>query len=311
MSDPSFITLLTEDYIRIMKDEYQRPIYGAQADTLYEGISTLNYIMDAEELFKEMVPQLDSSEFYQVVVNGPPGSGKSTLARELAHHAHLVGYHPIYISGFDITKAPTTIARDVVGHNKVCIILDDLSYIMNAISAKSGSKIKSFAMLIRHYLKQANGGKEVNVMVIVIAHFTTAVPPVFKNSNVWLFSHPTMLEYDNMLKLVGRKQEARESLERIFASVINIQEKAGKKKDIILNMKGKKYTFRWGDKTDPGDGRLMLIMFNGTPKIYNSKNTFCPECQHIGFGVQVHEADYQMNRPSEEDAMQSEKRGTQ
>jgi len=311
MSDPGFIHLLTEDYLRLMQTEYERPVYGEPQETVHGGISTIESIMNADDLFKEIEPQLNSSEFYQLVINGPPGSGKSTLARELAHHAHGVGYHPIYISGFDITKAPVTIEREVVGHNKVCIVLDDLSYVMNAISAKTGSKIKNFAMLIRHFLKQANGGKEVNVMLIVIAHFNTAVPPVFKNANVWLFSQPTMLEYDTMVKLVGRKQEARDGLEKKFSTITKIQEMAGKNKELMLNILGHKYSFKWGDKTDPGDGRLMLILANSKPQIYNSKDVYCEVCKHIGFGVQIDRANYQMNNPSQDDAAKAEERGTQ
>lgn len=312
MSDPGFINMLTLDYIRLLGHEYKPTrAYGEAEPQKLGDFNDLTSIMDAKALFKLLAPQLDASEFYQIMLNGGPGSGKSTLAREIAHYAHEQGYEPLYISGFDITEAPSKLAKGVIGHTKVAIILDDLSYIMNAISAKAGSKIKNFAMLIRHYLKQANNGIEVNVLLIVIAHFNTAVPPIFKNSNLWIFSRPTMLEFEHMQKIVGRQQQQKELLEKTYQSVTAIQARAGKNKNLTLTFQGTNYPFKWGDKTDPGDGRLMLMILNGKPGIYQSQNTYCDKCKHIGFGVKVNQADYDTQRPSEEDAENSKKRGTQ
>jgi hypothetical protein len=223
----------------------------------------------------------------------------------------LQGYEPLYISGFEITEAPSKLAKGVVGHNKVAIILDDLSYIMNAISAKSGSKIKNFAMLIRHFLKQANNGQDVNVLLIVIAHFNTAVPPIFKNTNLYIFTRPTAIEYEYMMKLVGRKEEMKNKLEKTYSSLLSIQNQAGKNKNLTLTFQGNKYPFKWGDKTDAGDGRLMLMIFNNKPSIYQSQNNYCDKCKHIGFGVQINQANYQTNNPSQDDVQDAKKRGTQ
>jgi energy-coupling factor transporter ATP-binding protein EcfA2 len=310
MSDPGFISLLTLDYLRIMADEYKRPVYGLQPKTI-GSFDDLTSIMDADTLFKLLSPQLDASEFYQIMLSGGPGSGKSTLAREVAHYAHSAGYEPLYVSGFEITEAPSKLAKGVIGHTKVAIIFDDLSYVMNAISAKAGSKIKNFAMLIRHFLMQANGGTPVNILLIIIAHFNTAVPPVFKNSNLWIFTRPTMLEYDFMLKYVGRKQETKEALERIYNSLSVIQARAGKNKNLMLTFQGTNYPFKWGDKTDPGDGRLMLMILDSKPMIYQSQNVFCDKCKHIGFGVKIDQANYETKNPKQEDAAAAEKRGTQ
>jgi hypothetical protein len=210
-------------------------------------------------------------------------------------------------------EAPEKFTEQAQGHDKVAIILDDLSYVMGAVGGRSQSKSKSFFMLIRHALRDRNTGQTPKVLLIVIAHFNTAVPPIFKNSNVWIFSKPTMLEYDQMVKLVGRKQEAKDDLERMFSAIVNIQAKAMSERDIRLNIAGHKYSFHWGSKGDPGDGRLMLLIVNSKAMIYNSQNVYCEACKDIGFAVQVRKDDYKTNRPSEDksEKQKSDEAGTQ
>lgn len=302
MSDPSIIFLITEDYKHMIQQEAEaRRAKGIVQDPQkpQDGIGNLQSIFDAKRLFAEIEPQLESSDFYLLSVSGQQGSGKSTLARELTHFAHLAGYKPIYSSGFDIMEAPDTFSREAVGFDKVCIILDDLSYVLGAVSGKAQSKSKSFFGLIRHFLTQANNGKPVKVMVIVIAHFTTAIPPMFKNTNVWVFSKPTTLEYDAMIKVVGRNQNSRDQLDKIFNAVMKIQALANKNKDLVLTFQDSKYSFRWGSKEDPGNGRLVMLILNGKPMIYNSHNEYCKICEHVGFGVRVQSQDYQMARPAD------------
>jgi len=295
MSSPDFLELLNADYANRLA---QAKIFNTtpEEDAAPRGVGGLKIIVDANDLFRQITPQLASSEFYLLMVNGQQGSGKSTIARELAHKAHGLGYDLMYSSGFDIIDAPTKFVDQAkaLGSTKICVVLDDLSYVMSATSAKTQSKIKSFFALIRHAL-------QAKVFIIVISHFTTAVPPIFKNSNVWIFSKPTTQEYDGMIKIVGRRETQRAKLETMFQSVNRLQEEANKNPEVHFKMDGKPYVFRWGSKEDPGDGRLMLAIFDGEPQIYNSKNVSCPQCVGIGFGVKVRTEDYKSKRPSEED----------
>ena len=295
MTEPTFLALLTHDYLQLVdKEPESYPHLTKKEDSAAKDMDGLKMVVDADELFAQIQPQLDSSDFYLLMVNGQQGSGKSTLARELTHKVHSLGYQPLYSSGFDIIEAPEEFVKQAGGHDKVCVILDDLSYVMSATSAKTQSKIKSFFALIRHFLKA-------KIFVIVIAHFTTAVPPIFKNSNVWIFSKPTTMEYDAMVKIVGRGQKIRENLEKMFNAVRKIQDNAMKNKDVMIRVAGRPYKFRWGDKTDPGDGRLMLMLLNGEPLLYQSHNISCPMCENIGFKVNINKDDYTTARPANED----------
>jgi hypothetical protein len=220
----------------------------------------------------------------------------------------LAGYQPIHLSGFDVTRSQDLLRQGLAGKDKACVILDDLSYVMNAVSAKEASKLKSIFTLIRHVLTDANTEQTTKVFLIVNAHFSTAVPPVFKNTNVWIFTKPTSLEQEAMSKIIGRNKKRREELETLFRNVSDIQLKAFKRPEIILNLQKERYSYRWGTKTDPGDGRMMLILFEGRPMVYNSHNTFCDICKHVASPVKVDLDQYRMFTKKEQDA---QKRGTQ
>lgn len=297
MSDPRFVAAFTrwyEDYL----EEYMRPKgeieQEPQPNNEPGDVSGLKLIVDADELFSQISPQLDSSDFFLLMVNGQQGSGKSTVARELAHKAHTAGYKIVYSSGVDIVESPDKVTREAKGFRKICLVLDDASYAITTVSSRSQNKLKSFFGLIRHALEGAQ------VLVIVNIHVTTGVPPIFKNSGVWIFSKPTALEYDACLKIGGRNKKSRDALEKMFQSIVSIQAASTKSKDIPLTLYGRNYNFRWGSKDDPGDGRLMLLLLNGEPLVYNSTNTFCEECKHVAFSVKVRAEDYITKRPSEE-----------
>jgi hypothetical protein len=294
MSDPHLISILTNEYLMLAAGDPPTPPDAPIAGDSEPGdVSGLSIIVDADELFSRIEPQLDSSDFYLLMLNGQQGSGKSTIARELSHHAHTVGYKTLYSSGFDIIDAPEKFVREAEGADKVCIILDDMSYIMSATSSRTQSKIKSFFALIRHALKA-------KIFVIVISHFTTAVPPIFKNSNVWIYSHPTTQEYDGMVKIIGTDKKAKQGLHRMFKSVMDIQAAAQRNHVIPLNLGGRDYSFVWGDKSNSGDGRLMLMLMDGEALVYNSTDTYCDVCKGIGFGVKLNMEDYLSKRPGKE-----------
>jgi hypothetical protein len=275
---PKALELLTKHYEELSEIQIEAVEIDAEDQT--GSVETQELIINADQLWADIKPQVDASEFFLLMVDGMPGSGKSSIARELGHKAHNDGFKLLYASGFNVLDAPKDFIEQGRGFEKICIVLDDMSYALNAVAGKDASAFKNFFSLIRHALKA-------RVFVIVIAHFTTAVPPIFKNSNVWIFSAPTTQEYDWMMKIVGRKQTSQRRLQQMFQGVTDMQAAAKDNNMLEFDMYGNSYKFQWGVKGNPGDGRLMLLLQNGTPKIYNSKYVSCEKCKHIGVGVEV------------------------
>lgn len=302
-SDPSrFIEVLTWDYLnRLQAGVARGEVTVAEAPRDGSMLSRLQFVFNAKKLFKEIKPALDSSEYYLLMINGSQGSGKSTVARSICHTAHQYGYKLLYSSGFDLITAPSKLKEQAEGAKKVAIVVDDVSYILGATSSRTQSKVKNFFGMIRHAL----GGAQ--VLLIFITHVQSALPPILRNSNVWLFTAPTTLEYDTLVRLVGRGKEARESLQKTFERLTEIQSTAKKEKDVTLTFKGQKYNFRWGDRHDKGHGRLMLLVLNGEVMFYNSEDEHCPECQNIAFNVTIRPEDYTTKRPSEENEDETKK----
>lgn len=269
---------LNEMYAEVVQSqEQQAPAEDAEAKT----VNKLKLMVEPEELWEEIKPQVDSSEYYLLMINGSQGSGKTTIAKNFAHLAHNDGYYLLYSSAFDLIDAPMAFIDKGKGHDKVCIIIDDVSYALGATSQKSQAKVKNFFSLIRHALKA-------RIFVIVITHITTGVPPVFKNSNTWIFSAPTTQENDAMVKIVGRKKQLRDQLQQMFDAVKEIRAAVSQSEVIEFTMYGQPFKFHWDV-----DGRISLIIKNGEATMYHSKKVECNQCRFIGENVQVKERHYQ------------------
>lgn len=282
MIEPATLQSLNTWYSSVTQKEEKQAL-------VKEGhIENIKIILEAEELWQEIKPQIESSDFYQIVINGSQGSGKTTTAKELAHHAHSDGFYPIYSSAFDILTAPVTFVQQAAQNptKKVCIVMDDMSYAMGALSSKTQSKLKNFIGMLRHALNEG-GSVKPQIFLIVITHLNTGVPPILKNSNVWIFSKPTPQEYDYMIKIVGRKRELRQKLEIIFEFVKNIQAAAKPGEKLELGMYGYNYEFVWNL-----EGRLAMIIKNGEAQVYHSQNVECDECEHIGKGIVMNAQNY-------------------
>lgn len=257
---------------------------------------------DASELWSEMRGKVQSSEYFLLVVDGEPGSGKTNIARELAHETHKEGYAIIYSNSFDILDAPITFAKEADGAKFVTLILDDMSYMLASQPTKIQSKMKNFFTKIRHAMKA-------HIFMIVISHFTTGVPPLLKNSNVWIFTSPTTQEYDMMVKIVGRKQELRNDLQKTFELVKDVQQIAAVDKNLVISANNQEWRFKWGDKEDPADGRLMLLLKYGESWLYNARIINCPDCRKIGVDVNVDAGDYMEKDDDNKDAGKKGEKG--
>lgn len=276
--DPKTLLSLNEMY-DAMRSEIEH-LQIAKKENPAADPQNLQLMVTAQDFWKEIRPKIASAEWFHIYIDGEPGSSKTTVMRELAHCAEQDGFANFYSSSFDILDAPVAMQSKVKGHRKICVMLDDMSYAVSTMSQKMQNKIKNFITLIRHAMETETVNPEIFFMVS--AHFKTAVPPVLKNTNYWIFTAPKNQEQDIMLKLVGRKEQKRKQMQDMFDAVTQLQAAAAPGKVLKFTMYGKLFEFKWGDKDDPGDGRLHLIIKNGDALFYNSKRIDCPQCNKIG-----------------------------
>lgn len=259
--------------------------------TAKQGVDGLKLFMDAKALWEEIKPALESAEFFMIVINAMPGSGKTDIARQFACLGHQEGFVSLYYPAFKALDMPVTVVAQAQGSKRVLIILDDMSYALASIGNKQASKFKNWITQIRHALKTEQ------VFLIVIGHFTTAVPPVMKNSNIWIFPAPTTQEQDAMIKVVGRSQKNRRLFEIIFNAVRQIQSIAKPHTTLEIQIQGRPRDFTWDD-----DGRLGLLIKNGESLIFHSKQNYCEKCALIGKNNHVDSAFYAHKSDKDEGA---------
>jgi hypothetical protein len=272
MISPMALEMMSKAYLQVLS-EYEGRL-TVPNDAQPSDVDNVNAFTYAQDLWDEIDRQVESSEWFQLIVQGHPGSGKSTVMRELAHIAHQSGYYLIYISGYELgALMPKLIeAKKKSAVNKYCVITDDISYLMQTYSGKKSGELKNIWSMLRHVLK----GK---VLFMSASHFTSAIPPMMRNTDMWVFTDPTNTERENFGVLVGKSKDAKAELQTYFEKVQLM--KASAAQDPVLNItySGHDYSFHW-DK----DGRISLLLQSGRPSFYVSQNVSCPECQHIGVG---------------------------
>lgn len=275
--DPKTLMSLTEIYETLELD-LTAQIKDSVPET--EDPAALKLVLTAQEFWNEIKIKIESSEWYHIMIDGEPGSGKTTIGREFCHLAHQDGFKVLYTSSFDLFDAPLEWREKARGARKVCIFIDDMSYTVSATSQKMQSKIKRFMTMLRHALRTSYENPQ--IFLIVAAHFVTAVPPVLKNTNYWIFPNPKNLEYDTMQKLVGKKPQSRQQLEKVFGLVKEIWEVASPGADVSFNAYGHVHPFFWDV-----DGRLSLLLKSDGALMYHSRTVDCDECEKIGKDVHV------------------------
>jgi hypothetical protein len=78
---------------------------------------------------------------------------------------------------------------------------------------------------------------------------------------------------DDALEVIGRDKEQRERLERVYTFLSRVSlESANDDRMVKITYHDKDYKFKWGDKTDPADGRIMAIYHGGKVKLFHAKD---------------------------------------
>lgn len=295
--DPSFVRAMTRWYEEMIhqNEMANMPQVQQEDENRLRSIDTLTSIMTTKDLVKILGNQLDASNYGILCVTGMQGSGKSSLIRSVSHHMHSeLGYKIIYVSGFDVMEMPEKLVEQAGDAKRVFVAIDDASYVFNSVSGVAASRAKQFIGIVRHALQGAQ------VCLAPITHVTAGIPPILRNSNAFIFSAPTLQEYDTISKLTGKNDAAREALNSVFNSVTKIQAMAAKNPDLTLTFGKHQYSFLWGTKHRKGDGRIMLSVISGKPYVYRSVEEYCNECKHVGYAVKYNQANYMSKKQAAE-----------
>lgn len=235
----------------------------------------------AKEIFDDVLPSLESNEFYSISYVGGQGNGKSTSAAEFATEAEDVGYLVIYGKAeemlIDLPAWIENAKKRIKNHPepKACIVLDDFSYSTGTVSAKTAARFKHFVGDIRHVFEEKDSNGKVvfypKIFIIFISHRYHSVPPMLRNSPTWLFVTGEPEDKADAMKLIPKLKSERDKLEAMVSFLSNVTSDGPKQKDLEFRFGDKKMNFRWGDKKDTGDGRLLMLIHHGILKLFNAK----------------------------------------
>lgn len=254
-----------------------------QEEELLEEVVFKSPFVTAKEIFSDVLPSLESNEFYSISYVGGQGNGKSTSAAEFATEAEDAGYLVIYGKAeemlIDLPQWIEQVKNKIKEHPeaKACIVLDDFSYSTGTVSAKVAAKFKHFVGDIRHVFEEKDEkGKIIfypKIFIIFISHRYHSVPPMLRNSPTWLFVTGEPEDKSDAIKLIPRLKTERDKLETMISFLSNVTSDGPRQKDLEFHFGEKKLVFRWGDKKDFGDGRLLMLIHHGVLKIFNAKKT--------------------------------------
>ena len=134
------------------------------------------------------------------------------------------------------------------------------------------------------------------IFLIVVAHFSSGVPPVLRStSGCYFFTSPTAIEMPFLKVLAGTDKGNKNKLAEMFSAAQTLRNQAQTNPNLLFDWRGHPYQFKWGTKEDPGDGRLSLCMHAGESILYQTRNIVnCPECSYIGQG-KVDPSNYNRN----------------
>jgi len=256
----SMVDAFDQKYYNIPVDEID-----FSSEVVEDPYSTM---VTSEQLWNDGESFVELDEFFAFSLVGPQGSGKTNIAKQISTFAQKKGYRIVYAMPDDYMPDVNAWIKLVTADSssRTLFVLDDLSYFSDAQAKKQASLVKNMVARLRHIFKT-------RIFVIFITHRVHATPPMLRNSASWVFSKMQSADRDDCLEIIGRDKEQRDRLEQIYSFMSRISLEYAKPERIVkFTYKDKVYSFKWGDKYDAGDGRLMTIYHGGKLKIFLSKH---------------------------------------
>lgn len=248
-------------------NEKNKPVIN-EIEIDIDSVDPLSTLLTSEKIWLDGFNLMQLNEFFALSLVGPQGSGKSSIAKQIANFAKKKDFKIIYAMPEDYMSDITAWLELAVVNPRfrVMIILDDLSYGSDALGKKNQALLKNMVARIRHIFKA-------QIFMIYITHRLHATPPMLRNSSTWIFTNMQSADRDDALEVIGRAKEVRDRLEDVYLFISRVTLESANDRMVKYYFNGKEYFFKWGDKTDKGDGRLMAIYHGGKLKLFRSIDT--------------------------------------
>lgn len=251
-------------------EEFEKKYSNLQIkkDDVEPEVNPLDLLVTSEQIFKDGCDLAELNEFYALSIVGPQGSGKSTIAKQVATLGREHDFKIIYALPEDYLNDVNS-WLDISTTNpksKTMIILDDLSYSTDAQNKKNQALFKNMVSRVRHIFKG-------QIFMIYVTHRLHATPPMLRNSASWIFTNMQSADRDDALEIIGRNKEIRDRLEHIYLFISRVSLEGANDRNVKYRYNDKDYVFRWGDKHNNGDGRLMAIYHGGSLGLFRSQSS--------------------------------------
>jgi len=246
-------------------ESIQRPKPVVQNIEAIEQAPVISFLT-AKGIYDDIIPVISTNKFYALSLLGPQGSGKTICASEFATFAKQDGFRLVYSRPEDFMKDMEAWINKILENpaEKYMLVLEDLSYYMDTQSRKNQSIVKNLISRIRHKFQG-------EMFIVYITHRYHSVPPMLRNGASWIFSSMQAADREDAMKLIPRRKEMRERLDQIYSFIAKATIEGPRDGKFVYQVGEQKTVFRWGNKEDPGDGRLMASYHAGDMKIFNSK----------------------------------------
>lgn len=266
---------LLSKYLMQNLSRFQPEIKIEQTDQAIEDIVFKNPFHTGDEIFEDILPSVETNEFFSISFIGTQGHGKSHSAAGMATRAMKKGFLVVYAKAADIfpdlkgwiEKVKQKLKEHGLG--KLCLVYDDMSYSTGTLSTKAAAKFKNFIGDMRHEFETVFG--TIELFILYISHRYHSVPPMLRNSPTWIFASMQPEDRLDAMKLIPNHKEQKDKLEAIYVFLSKVTQDGPKYTNLKFNLGDNEFNFRWGKKGDPGDGRLMMSYHRGELRIFNSK----------------------------------------
>lgn len=224
--------------------------------------------LDIQQVWDDAQGTLRNNKFYAMAFIGTQGTGKTQACEEVTKLAQKAGYRIIYAMPEDylehLEEWLNTLAQNPRALN--CLILDDQSY---AAGTKSNRVQAAWKNVVARFRKVFGG----TVLVLYVTHRLHATPPMMRNAGTWVFTGVEANDIEDMLEVIGKNKTNREvvnDLQQFLGDIIT----EGRKRGVVeFEYQDKFYRYKWGNKEDKGDGRLMVAIHEHHVEIFNVQAT--------------------------------------